>query len=57
MDFYRHLLKHFGWTWLERKRYHNHDRTPTKLARRYAKDMVRKEIVEETNPNRSEEKA
>ena len=58
MDYYRHLLKHFKWTWLESRKghYHSgwgarnrkHDRTPTKLARNFAKKLVRREIENET---------
>lgn len=47
MDFYRKRLNHFGWTWLERKRYHNRSLVPTRLARAYAKRNVRDEIEDE----------
>ena len=52
MDFYRHKIHHFAWTWLENKLcpYHRprggarHDRTATKLARAFARREVRREI-------------
>lgn len=55
-DFYRKMLNHFGWTWLETKRYkrlfgdprRKKERIATKLAKSYSKRMVRKEIDNET---------
>jgi hypothetical protein len=53
MDFYRKMLNHFKWTWLESKKGHfhsgcgaskrKHEKMATKLARAYAKEQDRKD--------------
>ena len=44
MDYFRRMLAHFGWTWLERVHRRRKDRTPTALARVHAKRCVAEEI-------------
>jgi hypothetical protein len=52
VDWYKKLLNHFGWTWLEHKRCkfidgpRRKDKHPTRLARAFAKKQTRKEIDE-----------
>jgi hypothetical protein len=54
MDYYHHKVKHFGWTWFEYRstnaisRPRRKDRVPTRLARAFAKKLVRREIENET---------
>lgn len=50
-DFYHHMLKHFGWTWLEshpwRRNRQPKERMATRLARAFRKRMERRDIEEE----------